>query len=112
LRDGVEAGRPPLSRRSIKGLDQVKNRSRRTMDHVMDAFGRSPEVLTPPSWSRVCGERVRMHIPRVAQLTSVSCPTPGSCEAAQGQSHSFCNCWGHRSLPTWAITSSKGGIAD
>ena len=56
-------GNLPLT---TKAPCKVKNRSHRTMDQVMDAFGRSPEVLTPPSWSRVCGERVRMHIPRVA----------------------------------------------
>src|SRR4029077_14770071 len=54
---------------------------------------------------------VRIHVPRVAQLAHISSPAIGSGEAAQGESHSFRNPRGHRSLPTRAIILSKGGIS-
>jgi len=90
---------------------KVKNRRHPAMQRVMEAFGWSPKLVIATSRHAVGNKWVRIHVPRVAQLAHISSPTLGSVEAAQGESHSFRNPRGHRSLPTRAIILSKGSIS-
>ena len=82
------------------------------MRRVMEAFGSSPKFVIAASRHAVGNKWVRIHVPRVAQLAHISSPKLGSVEAAQGESHSFRNRRGHRSLPAWAIMLGKGSISD
>src|SRR6202521_3166459 len=69
---------------------------------------RSPKVtMKVTSWPAGHGERVRIHVPRVAQLTTIRTPPLGGREAACGQRHLFGNCRGHRLLTALAKVSKR-----